>query len=160
MRQVGLWGDPEMGGSAFSAWRARCRKRWNWKWDRVSATGLASAWTDEALKGKEWRTANNAKKCIGTIKGRVSRGAKRQNSLHHFIVVPELDPPRGPLRTPLVRSHNSGKEFLVRNKQCLLWCWPQTSKPLVKDGTIAQSTYGIKWNLEIRKSGILTSRRN
>ena len=56
------------------------------------------------------------------------------------------------IEDPMSTPHNNGKEFLVRNKQGLLWCWPQTSEPLVvEDGTIGQSTCGIKWNLEIRK---------
>ena len=93
MRHVGLWGDPERGveASAFSAWRSRCRKRWNWKRDGVSATGLALAWTDEALKGKEWRTANNAKECIGTISFtfwlsfHFSRGQNRKSPSSVFL---------------------------------------------------------------------------
>ena len=56
------------------------------------------------------------------------------------------------IEDPISTPHNNGKEFLVRNKQGLLWCWPHTSEPpVVEDGTIAQSTCGIKWNLEIRK---------
>ena len=44
-----------------SAWGARRRKRWNWKRERESATGLAKPRTEDAVNINEWRIASKDK---------------------------------------------------------------------------------------------------